>query len=268
MTTMQRLRFLALFFLVSVLLSGCASTSSKEGGINSNGISQSDAALISDRDPLEKMNRSVLKFNLKADRYVLKPVAKTYKKVIPQPIRNGVRNFFSNLREPINIVNDLLQGNLAQAGRDTGRFVINTTFGFFGLNDVAKYMNLPRNKEDFGQTLAVWGVPAGPYLVLPFFGPSNLRDTTGLLSEFKYGDAISFIESPESAYLRGLRLVSQRSGFLGADDILDLQPDKYLFIREGYRHQRLSQIHNGNPPKVEEDVSEDELLDELLGSDT
>ncbi|NKB64941.1 MAG: VacJ family lipoprotein [Gammaproteobacteria bacterium] len=265
MTKMQKLRLLPTLLLVSVLLAGCASTSSKEVRIISNGTEET---IIAEKDPFEKMNRSILKFNLKADKYVLKPVAKTYKKVIPQPVRNGIRNFFSNLREPLNIVNDLLQGNLVQAGRDTGRFVINTTFGFFGLNDVAKYMNLPRNREDFGQTLAVWGVPSGPYLVLPFLGPSNLRDATGLVPEFKYTDAVSEVESPESTYLRGLRIISQRTNLLGADDILDLQPDKYLFIREGYCHQRLNQIHNGNPPKPENEASEDELLDELLESDS
>ena len=175
-----------------------------------------------------------------------------------------VNNFFSNLWEPMTIVNDLLQGKLFYAARDTTRFLVNSTVGILGIFDVASHMDLPRRKEDFGQTLAVWGIPSGPYLVLPFLGPSNIRDTTGLVPQFLYADALLYLDSPEAWYAAGARLVDTRSLLLGADDILDLQPDQYLFLREAYRQQRLNQIHDGTPPGADPEEMEDALIDQLL----
>ena len=229
-------------------MAGCATTSSNPA----------------DNDPYEKTNRSILTFNLESDKYLLKPIAQGYERYIPRPIRTGVNNFFSNLWEPMTIVNDLLQGKFAHAGRDTGRFVINSTLGLFGILDVATEMNLPKRKEDFGQTLGVWGVPSGPYLVLPFLGPSNLRDTAGLIPQYLYADALLYPDSPESYYASGARLVDTRSLLLGADSILDVQPDKYLFLREAYRQQRLNQVHDGSPPRSDDQESDDELIDLLL----
>ena len=130
-------------------------------------------------DPMEGANRAVLKFNLQVDRLLLKPAARAYRK-LPAPARNGTRNFFANLWMPSTIVNNVLQGKFADAGRGLGRFAINSVLGFFGLMDPATEMGLPERREDFGQTLAVWGVPSGPYLMLPFLGPSNLRDAVAL----------------------------------------------------------------------------------------
>jgi phospholipid-binding lipoprotein MlaA len=235
--------------LIFLFLGGCATT----------GSAPSDPG-----DPYEKINRSILKFNLDSDKYFLKPLAKGYEKVLPKPVRIGVRNFFSNLWEPMTIVNDLLQGKFAHAGRDTSRFVINTTLGLLGVLDVATEMNLPRRKEDFGQTLAVWGVPSGPYLVLPFLGPSNIRDTTGLIPQYLYGDALFYMDSPESLYVSSIRLVDTRARVLGTDELLEIQPDKYLFLREGFRQFRLNQIYDGNPPGVDGESSDDALIDQLL----
>lgn len=238
---------LVLATLILALVTGCAST----GG-------SSDY-----KDPFEEANRSILKFNLKSDEYILKPLARGYEKVIPRPVRAGVTNFFSNLWEPMTIVNDLLQGKIAHAGKDTSRFVINSTFGLLGIFDVASNMNLPKRREDFGQTLATWGVPSGPYLVLPFLGPSNIRDTAGLVPQYRYADVLLYTDNPESVYASGSRLVNTRALLLGADDILDVQPDKYLFLREAYRQQRKIQIHDGLPPESEEE-NEDALIDQLL----
>ena len=238
--------FIALVFL---FLGGCAST----------GPAPSDPG-----DPYERINRSILTFNLESDKYFLKPIAKGYEKVLPKPIRSGVSNFFTNLWEPMTIVNDLLQGKFAHAGRDTSRFVINTTLGLFGILDVATEMNLPRRKEDFGQTLAVWGVPSGPFLVLPFLGPSNIRDTAGLVPQYLYGDALLYMDSPESLYTSSIRLVDTRSRLLGTDELLDIQPDKYIFLKEAYRQQRLNQVYDGNPPQVDNESSDDDLIDLLL----
>ena len=211
-------------------------------------------------DPLEGVNRAILNFNFKVDRFVLKPVAKTYDR-LPRPVRNGVGNFFSNLWEPTTIINDLLQGKWAHAGRDSGRFVINTILGFGGLMDVATHLDLPKRNEDFGQTLAVWGVPSGPYLMLPFLGPSTVRGVVGTVPQYVATDPVYALDTPEQWYASGLRLVDARARGLGADDALDLQPDKYLFLREGYRQLRTQAIYDGNPPDVFDD---DDLLDDLL----
>ena len=214
-----------------------------------------------DKDPYEKANRAVLKFNLALDRKVLAPVARTYSRVLPNPIRNGINNFFSNLWEPMTIVNDLLQGKFKMAAISTTRFLVNSTFGFFGLNEVASYLNLPPHREDFGQTLAVWGVPSGPYLVLPLLGPSGLRDTAGLIPQYLYADIVALQDSPTSTVGSLIRLVDSRAQFLGSVELLELQPDKYLFIRESFRQARLNQINDGAPDGA---LSEDDLLDELL----
>ncbi len=215
-------------------------------------------------DPLEKFNRDMLEFNLEADRLLLKPVAKAYDRHLPQPVKTGVNNFFSNLWEPMTIANDLLQGKIGYAARDTLRFVSNSTLGVAGIFDVAKDMNMPRRKEDFGQTLAVWGVPEGPYLVLPLLGPSTLRDAAGLIPQYQYGDPVARVDSPERIYAEGLRLVDVRSRWLDAEDVFELQPDKYLFLREAYRSDRNNLIYDGNPPAEDDEDSGDGLIDSLL----
>ena len=238
-----RLKLLSAIFISVFLLTGCASTSTHN-------------------DPYENFNRKVLNFNLKSDKYLLKPAAQAYSK-IPSPVRNGIGNFISNLTEPYTVLNDLLQGKFRKAGRDTGRFVINTTLGLLGLNDVATHMNLPKQREDFGQTLAVWGVEEGPYLVLPFLGPSNVRDAVGLVPAYAGADPVSSLNnSPERWYALGVRFVHGRSTLLGTDEVLELQPDKYLFLREGYRQRREIQINDGVISVSDEEALQDELLDE------
>ena len=241
---LSRLIFLIGMMALMLTITGCASTGSV------------------DNDPLEKLNRGTTTFNLKADEYILAPTARGYRDAVPSAIRNGVHNFFTNLATPWTVINDLLQGNLRNAGRDTGRFLINTTLGLAGLNDVASYMDLPARTEDFGQTLAVWGVPSGPHLVLPFFGPSNIRDTVGLLPGMVYGSYTTPNNSPEDIAASVLNIVDARVQFLGTEEVLELQPDKYLFLREGYRQRRAAAIANGVPSGDED--SEDDLLDELL----
>jgi len=236
------------------LAGGCASTAHDAAGAE-------QRRGHGDGDPLIRANRAVLNVNLKTDRYVLKPVAKTYAK-LPRPVRRGVGNFFSNLGEPTTVANDLLQGKLAHAGRDAGRFVINTVFGWFGLFDVASALGLPKREEDFGQTLAVWGVPPGPYLVLPLLGPSNLRDFTGSFTPaYMQTDLTADLEYPASLYAAGVEAVDARAAFLGADEALELQPDKYLFLRETYRQERAAQIADRAPGDGGDD---DDLIDELL----
>jgi len=234
-----------LFAMISVslgLTTGCASSGSV------------------DNDPFEGMNRKVSAFNQKSDEVFLVPIAQGYKKVLPQPVRNGIHNLILNLREPYNVLNDLLHGQFRLAAQDTGRFLVNSILGCFGLNDVASYMDLPRRREDFGQTLGVWGVPTGPHLVIPFLGPSNIRDLVGLVPDYSYGSLVSPSSSPENTVAWATGIVDARVQFLGLEEVIALQPDSYLFLRESYRQQRQSQILNN---QVAEDQSDDALLDEL-----
>lgn len=212
--------------------------------------SAQDSAEDTDRDPMEGFNRAIFTFNDKVDRYVFKPVAKGYRAVLPAPVRKGFSNFFSNLREPIVIVNDLLQGKFLQAASDTGRFLVNTIFGIAGLFDVATGAGLDKHHEDFGQTLGVWGVGEGPFLVLPIFGPSSIRDGVGLVGDIAsypptYKDEVSTRHK-----LFGAEVVDTRARLLDAGDILDQAAgdDPYIFVREAYRQRRQSQITDGAAP--------------------
>lgn len=202
-------------------------------------------------DPWESFNRRVWEFNEDVDRVYLKPLARGYKKVLPTFARRGVGNFFRNLLEPTTIVNDLLQGKFAQAGSDTARFLVNSTFGVLGLFDVATKEGLERHEEDFGQTFAKWGIPSGPYLVLPFIGPSNVRDGIGLLPYYFLTDPRLAAENIETTIvLIGIDVIDRRAQLLTASRILDLQLDPYAFTREAYKQKRLDLIYDGDPPPL------------------
>ena len=200
----------------------------------------------SDDDPLEPMNRAIFEFNEIVDDNVLKPIAKGYKYVTPDPVEVGISNFFSNLGEIGTITNDLLQLKFAQAGRDTMRFFLNSTLGIFGIFDVATPLGLSKNKEDFGQTLGFWGVPDGPYLVLPFLGPSSFRDGPSMIVDFELSP-VEQLHHEERQVLQTLDIVDTRARLLRATKILDTAAkDKYIFIRESYLQKRESQVNDGN----------------------
>jgi len=211
-------------------------------------------------DPLESVNRTVYEFNDVADRYVAKPVAKAYDKLLPGFLKTGIRNFFNNIDDVFVVANDLLQGKGTQAARDTTRLLANTIFGVFGLFDIASSRGLYKNNEDFGQTLGVWGVGGGPYLVLPFLGPSNLRDLAGF-AVFTQADLIWRIDRiPVRNSLVGVRTVEARAQLLPAEGLLkEAAMDRYSFLRDAYLQRRLSLIHDGNPPRdrqTEEDLED------------
>lgn len=200
----------------------------------------------SDDDPLEPMNRAIFEFNEIVDDNVLKPIAKGYKYVTPDPVEVGISNFFSNLGEIGTITNDLLQLKFAQAGRDTMRFFLNSTLGIFGIFDVATPLGLSKNKEDFGQTLGFWGVPDGPYLVLPFLGPSSFRDGPSMIVDYELSP-VEQLHHEERQLLQTLDIVDTRARLLRATKILDTAAkDKYIFIRESYLQKRESQVNDGN----------------------
>lgn len=202
-------------------------------------------------DPLEGFNRGVQKFNDGVDEAVLKPVAEGYRQVVPSFVRSGVSNFFGNLGDAWSAVNHLLQGKPGDALDMTLRVAVNTTFGLGGLLDVAGEAGLERRSEDFGQTLGVWGLPAGPYLVLPLLGPSSLRDAAGRPLDMA-ATALSRV-TDDSALRSGgtvLSVVDTRASLLGASRLLDdIALDRYTFLRDAYLARRHNLVWDGNPPQ-------------------
>ena len=194
-------------------------------------------------DPFESLNRSVFSFNDSLDRAVIKPVAIVYRDVTPSPVRTGVTNFFGNLKDVWSVVNNGLQGKGEHAGDSLGRVMINTVFGLGGLLDMAGEANIPKHTEDFGQTLGVWGVPAGPYLVLPVLGPSTVRDTAALIVDTQ-ADVVSTTGNiPFRNTLQVTRAVNVRANLLKAGNLLDEAAlDRYTFAREVHLQRRRSLI--------------------------
>lgn len=226
-------------------------------------------ASTANKDPLEGINRGVYKFNDVADRAVIKPVATAYKTVTPSPIRKGVSNFFSNIGMLTTIINDLLQFKFAHAFTDAGRFVINSTFGIAGLIDVASMDNIEKRNEDFGQTLGHWGVDTGAYLVLPFIGPSTVRDTAGLVVDTVTSDPITYTHNIGEIrlhnQLRTAQLIDKRTQLLDATDIVDnASIDPYAFLRDAYMQRRASLVQDGLVPQelIKQDDGDFEPADE------
>ena len=202
------------------------------------------------RDPLEGLNRGVYKFNEKVDDFVARPVAEVYDDFVPREVRDRVRNFFGNLADPFIGVNNLLQGKATEAFDDWSRFLLNTTFGLLGIHDVATDLGLEKHNEDFGQTFGRWGAGTGPYLVLPIFGSSNLRDGVGLAADM-VTDPLGEV-SPNRARntLIAARAVQTRADLLGAGRVLEQAAlDKYVFQRDAYLQRRRSLVYDGRPPR-------------------
>lgn len=231
----------ALVLLLTLLFAGCAT----------NGQTLSETRRY---DPLENSNRAIFAFNQRVDRLLFKPAAEIYIEQLPRGLRTSVSNFFLNLAEPTTVLNDVLQGKGRQAINDGARFLINTTLGVFGLFDVAAPLGLEHHHEDYGQTLARWGFPDGPYLVLPIFGPSNVRDTAGKLPALFLSDPLFLIgDEPYlgagrygllHAGFRTLHAIDLRAQLFGADPLVEMQLDPYLFLRETYRQRRLHAIND------------------------
>ena len=214
-----------------------------------------------ERDPMEGWNRGVQHFNDKLDDYLMKPVATGYQKVTPALVDHGITNFYNTVEDITVIGNDLLQFKLLQGGKDFGRFMVNTTVGWGGLIDVASKMNLPKHNEDFDQTLAIWGIPSGPYVLIPFLGPSTPRGVVGIAGDIA-SNPINWINPMAVPYASGsLRLIDQRSDLLSASKIMDeASVDRYEFMRNAYFQQRNYVIHDGNPP-LDEDLEKQMDMD-------
>jgi len=223
---MSKFRTVALTLAASAVLAGCA-------GPNP-------------RDPYEGYNRAMFDFNDKVDTYALKPVATAYKNVTPGFVQTGVGNFFGNLGDVWTAANNLLQGKFGDGLSDVMRVAMNSTFGLLGVLDIASEAGLPKHKEDLGQTLGYYGVPSGPYFVLPLLGPSTVRDSVALPVDV-YGDPWQY---KEPVHVRNtgtvLRVVDQRAALLDASTLLeDAALDRYEFIRDGYMQRRQHQVFDG-----------------------
>ncbi|MGJ0485298.1 MAG: MlaA family lipoprotein [Methylomicrobium sp.] len=244
--------------VVGGLLSGCASDPAQPA-----------------KDEWEGWNRSVHGFNDDLDKAIIKPVAKGYQEYVPEPVNQGVTNFFGNINDIGITLNDFFQLKMLQGGMDLGRFLINTTAGVGGLFDVASKLDLPKHNEDFGQTLGFWGVPSGNYLVLPLLGPSSPRDAAGLLGDALLNPLtyISFGSSAAvSAAITGAKAVEvtdMRADLLSSEKIVDeASVDRYDFIKNAYLQNREYQVYDGNPPEQNlEDFDLEEVMTDSAKQD-
>lgn len=198
-----------------------------------------------EEDPLEGYNRAMHSFNTTVDKAVFRPVAQGYRYIAPQPVRDRIGNFSDNLGEPVNMINAFLQGDPEQGLTSFWRFIINSTIGLGGIHDVASTAGLKARPEDFGQTLAVWGVGSGPYVVLPFFGPSNVRDSFGMVADWYTDPFTYYLEQDDRIWLAVSRVVVVRERLLDPiDDIYDTSLDDYVTFRSIYDQRRNAQIEN------------------------
>ena len=252
-----KIKHLVLGMIVACLLPACATVSHPEP-----------------EDPWEGMNRETLSFNDEADKYVLKPVAKGYQWITPEFADIGISNFFSNLKDIGVSVNDFLQAKPKQGSMDAARFLVNSTVGIAGFIDVATMIDLPKHEEDFAQTLAVWGVPRGPYFVMPFLGPSSVRGVGGYLGDTALHPLTYtfFFANPGVSWgavgLRAVEIVDVRADFLGAEAVAsEAAMDRYIFFRSAYIQRRDYLISDGVAQPLEFDELDEDDLDESLYED-
>jgi len=248
----RRLLVVAAIIIGALQLSACATT-------NSSGEVQETA----EYDPLEPLNRKVHSFNMALDKVAFRPLAKAYKKVVPSPVRRGITNFFSNLTTPRSALNNFLQGKPGNGFNELGRFLFNSTLGLGGFIDVAAAGGMERYDENFAQTLSVWGVPDGPYIVLPFWGPNMASDAFALPVDYASDVWTYYDNSSVRDKVWLLRVIDLRYRLLAVDSILEDSQDPYITVREAFRQNRTFRIYDGDPPSDEE-FYEDELFDEFF----
>ena len=248
-------RLLALLLLiVAGSLTGCASHDPLD-----------ENSTYVEYDPLEPLNRKMHSFNMAVDKVALRPLALGYRKVLPTPVRRSVSNFFSNLRTPGSALNNFLQGKPGHGFNELGRFLFNSTLGVGGLFDIAGASGMERYDENFAQTLSVWGVPEGPYIVIPFWGPNMMSDAFALPVDY-YSDVWTHYDNTSVRdKVWGVRMIDLRYRFLGADSIFEDSQDPYVTVREAFRQNRTFRIFDGNPPTDEEEEFYDgEMFDEFF----
>ncbi len=240
-----RRRGLGAIVLAAAMLAGCASTATPG-------------------DPLEGYNRAMFAFNEQVDKVALEPAARAYESVVPVPLRTGVGNFFGNLADPWIGLNNLLQGKVAESLGDFMRFAFNSTWGLFGVLDIAGEAGLAKHDEDLGQTLGRWGVGEGAYIVLPFFGPRTVRDALALPADLEGDSPLRIGHVPTRNTLTGVRIIHTRHTLLGAERTLEEATlDKYAYVRDFYLEQRRYKVSDGKQERVYEDF--DDLSASPLG---
>ena len=253
---LQSSLLLVLLILGFGQISGCATTAN----------SDHDSQTV-DYDPLESLNRKMHGFNMAVDNAALKPLAKAYKKVLPSPIRRGITNFFSNLTTPRSALNNFLQGKPGRGFNELGRFLFNSTLGLGGFIDIAGAGGMERYDENFAQTLSIWGVPDGPYIVLPLLGPNMASDAFALPFDY-YSDLWTHYHNTSvRSKIWFVRLIDRRYRLLSADSVLDGSQDSYITIREAFMQNRTFRIYDGDPPS-DEDYYENEIFDEFFEEET
>jgi phospholipid-binding lipoprotein MlaA len=210
-------------------------------------------------DPFEAINRPIYKFNDITDKFLLRPLGKGYNFITPRPVRTGIGNFYDNITYPVTIVNSLLQGKGTQAIYDLNRFLFNSVFGVLGFVDVASSRGFPRHDEDFGQTFAKWGIPQGPYIVIPLLGPSTVRDGIGILGNVRVNPLIQMDNRSVRDKLLILWTIETRAALIGPDELVQDAFDPYLFVRDAYLQNRQFLINDSSTPTEEffEDFEED-----------
>lgn len=246
--------------VVGALLSLTACASSDAAKQQGQQASAQPVSLYDDaRDPLERINRPIWDFNYDIlDKYVLRPVTVGYIKVVPKPARKGLGNMMENLGEPASFINSLLQAKPKKAATSAGRFLVNSTVGILGLFDVAREIGLEPAEEDFNQTLAVWGVGDGAYLMLPALGPTTVRGTIGGVVDNLYFP-FTILDTPLTLTRAGIMALNGREQLMQVEDMLNDSLDPYSFIKESYYQRNLFKIYDGNPPQQEETLDDDVL---------
>lgn len=241
------MRRLIVTLVVGLLAGGCASAP-PAGGV--------------DYDPWESSNRKLYRFNEVIDGATLKPIAKGYNAVLPEPVRKGVTNFSRNLATPGSALNNVLQGKPGKGLQEFARFIINTTFGIAGFIDIATIGGVEANPEDFGQTFATWGIPSGPYLMVPFLGPQTIRELAALPLDIQ----VDRLHHQASASVRdpiwALRIINLRARLLSVEELLKDSKDPYITVRESYLQNRRFLIYDGDPPLVDDEELYDEFLED------
>ena len=236
-TPAQKWLCIGLLLVAAACGSGCASTRAQER--------------LTEPDRFERFNRGVYRFNRNFDLKVVRPIARGYDRVMPAPVERRVRNFFTNLRAPVDILNNLLQAKFKPGFSDVGRFLVNSTVGLVGLFDPAGKLGLERHPEDFGQTLAVWGVPSGGHLMLPILGVGTVRDWGAWTIDVR-GDVLWYNDSDAKLGLVAWRFISDRAALLPAERALEESFDEYSFVRDAYLQRRRYQIYDQAPPEDED----------------
>jgi phospholipid-binding lipoprotein MlaA len=231
-----------------------APTSLRRALVLSTAVLAGCAAAPSRVDPFEPMNRAMYEFHDTVDTAIVKPAIQAYIDVVPDLVRTGVSNFFNNIDDLISAINGALQGKPEKFGDDLGRVLLNTAFGLGGIFDLASMVGIERGNEDFGQTFGVWGFPQGPYLFVPFFGPTTVRDGTGFLVRVAIGPAGYIPDVPVRNVIYGMGAVDARAQVQGAGKLVDAAAlDRYLFIRNAYLQRRRYLVFDGKPPPEPEE---------------